>query len=474
MGELYSLLQEYGTGDHYPYHMPGHKRHLGGEALQPILSCDITEIEGFDNLHEASGVLKRIQSRAAQICGAEESFYLINGSTAGILSALSAAVPRGGRVLMVRGCHKSVYHGVYLREIEPVYLWTGVHPVFGCQLPATAEEVRQALAEDPRVQAVLIVSPTYEGLMAEVAEIAAVVHAQGLPLIVDEAHGAHLGFHPCWQENSIRQGADLVIQSLHKTLPAPTQTGLLHVSGERVDRERLKRFLRIYQSSSPSYPLMAAMEDGLELTDKGRQVLFSDFWKHWEDLLQSLSHCTCLRVLQEKNSDAGKLAIMDSSGLYSGQALYERLLEQYHLQLEMAAGRYALAMFTVGDTEEGYQRLARALLEIDRECTEKQGKSGAAVPIPDPTELKPDRVVSLSDAWEKSWESVELAQAPGRISAEFVFLYPPGIPLIVPGERFDRALCEYLRQEERSGLRICGTERVNGECRVRVLKEGFL
>lgn len=475
MGELYSRLKEYTAGDYYPYHMPGHKRHLGGEALMPMLNSDITEIEEFDNLHDASGILRQIQMRAAQICGAEESFYLINGSTAGILSALSAAVPEGGKLLMVRGCHKAAYHTVYLRRIEPVYLWTGVHPEFGCQLPATAEEVRQALLREPGVQAVLIVSPTYEGLTAEVAEIAAVVHTFGIPLIVDEAHGAHLGFHPYWHQNSIRQGADLVVQSLHKTLPAPTQTALLHVSGGLIDRERLRRFLRIYQSSSPSYPMMAAMEEALELADKEGQRLFSLFREHWEKLLHRLAGCTCLRILQEQNSDAGKLAIMDSSGLYSGQALYEQLLERYHLQAEMAAGRYVLAMFTIGDTEEGYERLAQALLEIDMECAEKlthQGvRSGRLPGLTEAVEVRPDRVLGLTAAWDGSWEKVGLAQACGRISAEFVSLYPPGIPLIVPGESFGKEMCEYLQGAETAGLRLCGVDRGEGACRVRVLRE---
>lgn len=471
MGELYSRLKEYAAGDYYPYHMPGHKRHLGGEALMPLLNRDITEIEGFDNLHDASGILQQIQMRAAQICGAEESFYLINGSTAGILSALSAAVPEGGKLLMVRGCHKAAYHAVYLRRVDPVYLWTGVHPVFGCQLPATAEEVRQALIREHGVQAVLIVSPTYEGLTAEVAEIAEVVHTFGIPLIVDEAHGAHLGFHPYWPQSSIRQGADVVVQSLHKTLPAPTQTALLHVSGRLVDRERLRRFLCIYQSSSPSYPLMAAMEEALELTDQEGGRLFSIFQERWEGLLHCLEGCTCLRILREKNSDAGKLAVMDSSGLYSGQALYECLLERYHLQPEMAAGSYVLAMFTVGDTEEGYERLAQALLEIDRECAEKQAHQKLSCRITKATEVRPDRVLCLAEAWDGSRETVGLAQACGRISAEFVFLYPPGIPLIVPGESFGEELCEHLQQAENAGLRLCGVDRREGECLVRVLKQ---
>lgn len=472
MGDLYTKLKEYAESDYYPYHMPGHKRRLGGEALAPFLPCDITEIEGFDNLHDASAILRDIQKKAARICGAEESHYLVNGSTSGILSALSAALPKGGTLLMARGCHRSAYHAVYLRELQPVYLWTEVHPQFECQMPVTADEVEQALNRYQEIQAVLIVSPTYEGLTADVAAIAAVVHRHGIPLIVDEAHGAHLGFHPCWAQNSIRQGADLVIQSLHKTLPAPTQTAILHVSGDLINRDRLRRFLAIYQSSSPSYPFMAAMEEALDLAEKQGQTLFEVFRKNWEKMLNRLKTCSCLTFLQEKNSDAGKLVIMDSSGQMNGQELYERFLHRYHLQMEMAAGKYVLAMFTVGDSEEGYERLTQAILEIDRECERKsrEQRTGEhkefAISVP-----QPEAAVSLCDAWDGQWEWQMLSDAEGRTSAEFIHLYPPGIPLIAPGEIFDRKMCDCLLEYEAMGLRVSGVNKADGGYRVKALRQ---
>lgn len=291
MGALYQKLEEYSHSDYYPYHMPGHKRQM---QLFPGEAQDITEIEGFDNLHDAEGILRALQEKAAKICGASESFYLVNGSTAGILSAVSAAVPQGGKLLMVRNCHKAAYHAAYLRNLEVKYLWTGVQPDFGCALAPTVEQIEKALKEDAEIQAVLIVSPTYEGLTADVAAIAKVVHEKGLPLIVDEAHGAHLGFHSFWAENSCRQGADLVIQSLHKTLPSPTQTAILHVSGNRIDRQRLKRFLRIYQSSSPSYLFMAAMEEALDRVSADREKLFGAFRENWLTMSEKLQNCRCL------------------------------------------------------------------------------------------------------------------------------------------------------------------------------------
>lgn len=473
MSDLYQRLEAYSHTDYYPYHMPGHKRRLCGQTFAPVAGMDITEIEGFDNLHDAKGILQQIQKKAAVVYGADESFYLVNGSSSGILSAISAAVPEKGKLLMVRGCHKSAYHAAYLRNLEIKYLWTGQHAEFGCSLPASAGLVERALSEDAGIQAVLIVSPTYEGLVADVAEIAETVHKRGIPLIVDEAHGAHLGFHPAWPQNSSRLGADIVVQSLHKTLPSPTQTAILHVRGTLIDRQKLKRFLGIYQSSSPSYLFMAGMEEAIDIAAKGAEGLFGGFLENWKTMLRRLKDCECIHVLQDANMDIGKLVIADCTGKLSGRQLYEILLERYHLQMEMAAGKYVLAMFTIGDTAEGYERLIDALLEIDRECIlhrekaqqKEQQKAGILADrqeyhikgLSQPENFTaPVQVYSLSQAWDRETKKVPLSEADGRIAGTFINLYPPGIPLVVPGEKLTKDICLCLQGYINDGLNMQG------------------
>lgn len=463
MGELYQKLTEYAKSDYYPYHMPGHKRQNRGNPLADVTGLDITEIEGFDDLHAPSGILERLQKKAAAAYGAEESFYLINGSTAGVLSAISAAVPEGGKLLMARGCHRSAYHAVYLRRLKPVYLWTPLHPVFGCQMPVTPDQVKEALEAEERIHAVLVVSPTYEGLMADIADIAEVVHQKGLPLIVDEAHGAHLGFHPFWKENSNRLGADLVIHSLHKTLFAPTQTALLHVNGDRIDRERLRRFLRIYQSSSPSYLFMAGIEEAIEKAAEGKD-LFDAFKGNWLWLLGQLEACNNLAFLQEENLDAGKLVIADRTGSLTGKQLYDRLLRDYHLQMEMAAGNYVLAMFTVGDTKEGYERLAKALLEIDRTCTEN-----TAVKKWNSRGLLSESGSPLWSAWDADKREIPLVEAKGHMAGDFICLYPPGSPLVVPGEYLTKEVCDYLENTVACGYTLQGITFKQGVPYIKIL-----
>ena len=213
----------------YPYHMPGHKRQAWGALPQQLYELDITEIEGFDNLHQAEGILQELQKKAARIYGADESFYLVNGSTCGILCAVSSALPSGGHILMNRNCHRSAYHGAYLRNLTISYLWPAYMKEYDIYDAVTAEQIREALEQEPDIGAVLIVSPTYEGRVADVKAIAETVHAKGIPLIVDEAHGAHLGLAEGFWPNSCQAGADLVIHSVHKTLPSLTQTALLHV-----------------------------------------------------------------------------------------------------------------------------------------------------------------------------------------------------------------------------------------------------
>lgn len=475
MSELFEKLSAYGASDYYPYHMPGHKRRLKTDTMRELAQIDITEIDGFDNLHDAQGILKRIQEEAAAAYGAEESFFLVNGSTAGILSAISTAVSPGGKILMVRGAHKSAYHAAYLRDLQIAYLWPGVHPLFGCNLPATAKEVEEALQQTPDVQAVFIVSPTYEGLAADVKSIAEAAHKRNIPLIVDEAHGAHLGFDGRWPESSVRQGADLVIQSLHKTLPAPTQTAILHVNGKLVDRCRLRRFLGIYQTSSPSYIFMAAMEDAIATTSANREKLFGDFWEYWKGMTESLSACRNLIFLKEENSDPGKLAVMDKTGFLHGEQLYEMLLHKYHLQLEMAAGRYVLAMFTIGDTKEGYERLTKALLEIDEYITaerkqrtqeklmEREGNRMADAVTPVCIQKKTQAVTGIGRAWDTPKEWVLLKDAEGKTAGEYVNLYPPGSPIIVPGEIFTKDILTEIAAYRQQGFHVQGVKEIEDD-----------
>ncbi len=469
---LAECLLDYGQSDYYPLHMPGHKRRSCGQMPEELFRMDITEIEGFDNLHQPEGILRSLQQHAAMLYGAEESYYLVNGSTCGILSAISASVPAGGHILIARNCHRSVYHACYLRNLTISYLYPQVSEEYDICEAITCEQVDEALKQEPDVDAVLIVSPTYEGRIADVGAIASIVHRRGIPLIVDEAHGAHLGFAEGFADNSCRKGADLVIHSVHKTLPAMTQTALLHVNGELVDRERLRRFLNIYQSSSPSYVLMASIDNALkQVEDNGRQQ-FEAFLRHWNRMCSELSGMKHMSILiPDEKQDIGKLLVSVKKTGLSGQQLYDMLILDYHLQLEMAAESYALAMFTVGDSEEGFTRLTKALLEIDRKLPVEESRieDGGETAFAEEVTV-PNAWIPFGRAWDMETQWCPISCCEGKCAGSFINLYPPGIPMVVPGEEIDRFLIAKIKDCLKKGLTVQGVKVLGEEISLPVIR----
>lgn len=494
MEHLFEELRKHSESDIYPYHMPGHKRRPFGMLPGELSRIDITEIDGFDNLHQPEGILDGLQREAAGLYGAEESFYLVNGSTCGILSAVSCALPEGGHILMARNCHRSAYHGIYLRGLRATYLYPPYLEEYGIYDALEPEEVRRALEREPDIGAVLVVSPTYEGRISDIRAIADIVHERGIPLIVDEAHGAHLGLADGFPKNSCQQGADLVIHSVHKTLPALTQTALLHVNGQRIDRGLLRRFLRIYQSSSPSYLLMAGIDNALRYVGLQGQEAFGAFRQRFEAMLDRLRGCRHLRFLMDTGDrqDTGKLLISTKQSGLTGKQLYDILLGRYHLQPEMASTGFVLAMFTVNDGEEAYRRMTEALLAIDGALEEgmahtpEKRAEGRAAEAPGSGEYRPGAgalcgegagesaghgrnrgtgrsgAIPLAKAWDMPTEQIALAESEGRYIGEFINLYPPGVPLLVPGERMTGELIGMISEAEEQGLEVQGVGRRKG------------
>lgn len=463
--------------------MPGHKRLMYGEMPKQAMRMDITEIDGFDNLHQSEDILKKLQEKAASLYGADQTFYLVGGSTCGILSAISAAVPEGGHILMARNCHKSAYHAAYLRNLRISYLYPRIIEEYDLNEAISLDEVQLALENIKDVDAVMIVSPTYEGRISDVASIANFLHERRIPLIIDEAHGAHLGWDKGFPPNSCQSAADVVIHSVHKTLPSMTQTALLHVNGDLISRERLKRFLHIYQSSSPSYVLMASIDNALTMVDRNRDTLFINFKSYYTQLLSCLSQCKYLNFLplEEGKQDIGKLIISGKKINLSGQKIYDILLQEFHLQLEMAAGSYCLAMFTIADKEDAYQRFLKAMLVIDE-------RIGSGIIISDlhhsklPSmnglyrQRKSDwiskdlkEIIPLRDAWDQSGEYCKLEDAIGKHVGEFVNLYPPGVPLLVPGEIITNEdymeICKYIELR----LNVQGLEYIDSRYYVKII-----
>lgn len=467
MSTIYEKLKAYGDSDFYGFHMPGHKRNADMLDSRIPYELDITEIDGFDDLHHAAGILMQAQKRAAQVYHADETHFLINGSTVGILSAIAGITKKGDTILVARNCHKSVYHAIYLNELNPVYLYPEFEAKAGLNGEVSAEAVEAALKSYPDIRAVVIVSPTYDGVVSDVKAIAKAVHEKGLPLVVDEAHGAHFGFHSYFPENSNICGADIVIHSLHKTLPALTQTALLHINGDIVNRRKVQRFLHMLQTSSPSYVLMASIDACIDMLDNRREELFAPYVKMLDDARQRLGRLKHLSLKETGRFDKSKLVISVQNAGITSKELNRILLDEYHLQMEMTAGSYVLAMTSIGDTEEGIKRLCEALTWIDKEAKaakkaqESQGIGVGGLPGLELRYTSSVMAGMLDEAAGNGFagtkvRTVPWQASPGFISTEYAYLYPPGSPLIVPGEKITKEAVDMLQWYRKSGFTIEG------------------
>ncbi len=487
---LLQRLIEYVHSDVYPFHMPGHKRKIS-DFPDPFM-IDITEIEGFDNLHHPEGILKKSMEWAASVYGSDRTWYLVNGSSCGILSAICASVRPEGKILMSRNCHKSAYHGVILNRIKTEYIYPQIIKKMWINGGISPKDVEKQLSAHPDIEAVLIVSPTYEGIVSDIKEIAEIVHRRKIPLIVDEAHGAHFSFSlknkdlsqsSFFPISALDCGADIVIQSLHKTLSSLTQTAVLHAKKGFVNMDRLERYLQIFQSSSPSYVFMASIEQCIfDMEQKGADYM-PEFENRIRLMRKELTKLKNISILDRSfcgkdeifDVDESKLVISvrgcvykDKNGIINpakGIWLAERLRRDYHLEIEMAGDDYVLAILTLFDTEEGFCRLQTALMKIDALLEKKDDlrfnyKDKKSYPKP---------VMTLADAVDHEWEECILDDCAGRVSAEFVYLYPPGIPVVAPGELMSRDIIDEILYYKKMHLPVQGMADSDGNI-IRVIK----
>ena len=465
---LHEKLEKLKKSNQYAFHMPGHKRMEKKDSFSEVMSMDITEIEDFDNLHHAEGILKEEQQFAAELYGAENSFFLVNGSTAGILAAICATTTDGENIVFSRNAHKSAYHALYLKGLRAEYLYPDQGGKNFLQGKINPEDVEKLL-EKTNARVVFITSPTYEGIVSDIPSIAKIVHEKNGILIVDEAHGAHFGFHPYFPQSAVKQGADIVVQSLHKTLPSLTQTALLHICSERVSCEEVKRWLGIFQTSSPSYVLMGSMSKCLHMLENHAEEYFSRYKQRLQIFYDAVKTLSCLKVpnpdTMEKwfsaETDPSKILIFaenleDKSGkVYGGKQLAEELLSVYGLQMEMVSEKYVLAMTSIYDSEEGFRRLTEALFDIDAQLVRAEN-TDSTDEVRDQQNLIVQSVMPIKAALDSSKEERAWADCVDAVSAEYIYLYPPGSPIVVPGEKITAQIHAEIEKYRKCGLNVQG------------------
>lgn len=482
---LYEVLQQYKTRRDASFHVPGHKNGAALEGVDPgnelarVMEIDVTEITGTDDLHHPQEAIREAQELAAEAFGAEETFFLVGGSTAGNLALILSVCTAPGDVLLVqRNVHKSVIHGLMLAHAHAVFLAPQLDGASGLATIPSAETVREALRRYPGAKGLLVTHPNYYGMGASLQPLAELCHAGGVPLLVDEAHGAHFGLHPALPEGALRAGADGVVQSTHKMLTALTMGAMLHVQGGLLDRGLLRQRLAMVQSSSPSYPVMASLDLSRSLLQSQGSAFFDRGLAAARKLRHGLQSLPRFGLLDPGASgedaayatqDLFKAVLFDRTGQWSGYRLQE-LLEEDGIVPEMSDDRYVVLALGPGTREEDINRLMKALesivsehsspLSMDQEQSTEESLCPSAGGSTQEAPIKSDSTkrfstwniepvsspiafhlqpISMDDS-----EPLPLEDSRGRRAAEMVIPYPPGIPLLYPGEEIGSRILDEL------------------------------
>jgi lysine decarboxylase len=461
------------------FHTPGHQRGRGAPPLlrewwgEAVFRADLAEIPGLDNLLQPTGILGDAQARVAEIFGAEHTWFLVNGATAGVLAGLLAVCRPQGSIILPRTVHQSVIHGLIFTGTKPLFImpeWDEKSQVWGGISP---EKLREIIIHNDNLQinALVLNSPTYKGVCGAVKECIEIAQEFDIPVIVDEAHGAHFPFHPQLPDSALTLGADLVIHSTHKVLTSLTQSALLHQQGHRLNPQRISQCLRLVQSSSPSYLLLASLVATAEQMAAQGEALFTQLLTHTQGLTPAINHIPDFHTLEINPTQAGftaqdptRLVIQTTSLGITGFALDELLHQQYQITAEFPDYGDLTFILSPSHTQDDMQSLTQALQEI-RQKIGRNGKSPPLAPLPLPPPV-PSGVMSPRDAFFAPQERLPWSEAVGRVSASIISPYPPGIPVLMPGELITPAVVAYLHLIDELGGQVVG---VDGDQKIAVV-----
>ena len=453
MERLYKKLESYGQSDYYPFHMPGHKGNRASSADDFLFERDITEISGFDNLHHAEGILKEAQEYAAQIYGTKKCFFGVNGSTAALLAAVSASVNKGGKILVARNCHKAVYHALYLRELQPVYIYPHEDQRLGINGGISPERVERYLEENTDVQAFLLTSPTYDGVVSDIKTIAEVVHRHKIPLIVDEAHGAHFKFHKELPPSSIELGADMAAISIHKTGGALTQASALLINNT-VDDKKVLQTINMLQSTSASYLLMSSIDGARYNLDINGERQLSNALNLARYARNKLNRIDGIKVYSPQDLKSKGVEFVDETKLcinvkglnLTGFEVYDMLYKNFSVQAELGDLYNVLALISIGTTKKDVDRLIKSI-----EIIAKTKKRSTKIKDIEIRQINTEIGINPREAFYAKKELVDIKDSLNMICGESIMAYPPGIPIISPGEIITYEIINYINLLKDSG-----------------------
>jgi lysine decarboxylase len=470
---LIEALREYAAGKTVRFHMPGHKGGAGTSPVikdlmgQAVLWADVTNIPGMDDLHQPTGIIRKAQELAARTFGAEDTYFLINGSSCGLMALIMATCRPDDKILVPRNIHRSILSGIILTGTVPVFFKPVYDRELMLPLAVSPETIRCALAQNPDARAVFVISPTYNGVTSDIGKIAAEVHRYGIPLMVDEAHGPHLGLHEDLPPRALECGADAVVHGTHKLLTSFTQASMLHVTGPRVDRARLEQSLRVLQSTSPSYLLLASLDAArADVAAKGRQM-FDRALKMAAELRVGIRNIPGVTTFDERwavergaaGLDNTKVTITVKDLGITGVKAEAWLRKNAFIQVEMSDVFNLLVIVTAGNTPGDIARLVSGLQAVAAEAgkgimLEDDFHVVLEQALVEPPETR--LAVSPREAFFSPSVSLPLEKTAGEVAAETIACYPPGIPVLCPGEKITPQIIEHLQLVRRLGLHFQG------------------
>ena len=450
---LFDLINAYAKEGFIPFHMPGHKRMKDGFLSIPGANYDITELPDFDDLHDPHGILKESMTLAQSVFRGKRVYYLTGGSTAGILASVYACCPRGSCVIMARNCHISVYNAVEMNGLQAEYLYPDFDEKYSIYTSVTPEKTEEVLKKSKNISAVIVTSPTYDGVVSDIVGIADAAHRYGALLIVDAAHGAHFGFSTGFPAAAQGCGADIVITSLHKTLPALTGSAAAIINNENIF-DKFDHAFSIFESTSPSYLLLSSIDACVRLLHEHKAELFCNYSSLLDEFNLCVKGLKNIEIIDSVSSayglDPGKILIFGKR--CSGKLIYD-LLRKEKIEPEMYGIRHTLCMTSICDTKDSFDKLANALYAIDEMCV------GDSADFPAPPAMEQDMITA--DALKKKKKSISIEECVGMISGEYVYAYPPGSPVLAPGEIISEDFMRYYCDTRGSGLRFRHTSSGN-------------
>jgi arginine decarboxylase len=465
---LFTGLLEHVRRNPIPFHIPGHKK---GNGMLPefrdfigqnALSIDLINIAPLDDLHHPKGMIKEAQELAAEAFGADYTFFSVQGTSGAIMTMIMSVVGPGEKIIVPRNVHKSILSAIIFAGAIPIF----VHPVMDADLGIahgiTTESVRKALEQHPTAKAVLVINPTYFGIAANLKEIVDLVHEYDIPVLVDEAHGVHIHFHDDMPLSAMQAGADMAATSVHKLGGSMTQSSILNVREGRVSANRVKSVISMLTTTSTSYLLLASLdaarrqlfEHGKEMIDKVLELA-----AYARDEINDIPGLRCvgkeiLGSAATYDMDSSKLTIQVRGIGLTGHQVEVWLREKYNIEVELSDLYNILCIITPGDSILTVTILVQALRELARIQMGKDSMKPLSVHLPNIPALS----LSPREAFYSETEIIPLREAAGRIMAEFIMVYPPGIPIMLPGEIITQDNINYILENLEAGLPVQGPE----------------